>query len=96
MQDSTEHMEPPPSDKSWLEMAPIGWNPPARHRVDPMRPANPRFTDAELEDLYQDFYRERVGRTGPNLTIGLIVAVICLAVSGVLAWLIVINYGVGQ
>lgn len=74
------------------------WKP--RHRVDPMRPANhhPITDDVELEKLYQDFYQERVrsGRTGPNLTLGLIVAVICLAVSGVLAWLIVINYGVGQ
>jgi hypothetical protein len=61
----------------------------ARHRVDPMRPANHPITDdAELEDLYQDFYQERVrkGRVSWRLilllVIGFIVAVL-LVMAGI-------------
>jgi len=59
------------------------WKP--RHRVDPMRPANPHIADPQLEHLYQQHLEDnRVlsGRTGPNLTIGLIIAVIFLGFVG--------------
>lgn len=64
-----------------------------RHRVDPMRPANPHTDDPELEDLYQDFYRERAGRGGPNLTAALILLVVCFLVAGFLSWVALWAYG---
>jgi hypothetical protein len=55
--------------------------PTARHRVDPMRPANPHTADEKLESYYEEALRE--GRTGPNLTAALITIVgflLCAAV----------------
>jgi hypothetical protein len=52
-----------------------GWKP--RHRADPMRPANPHTADPKLESFYEERIAE--GRTGPNLTIGLILlTIVCM------------------
>jgi len=67
MTDPTEDLDPP----AVLDQP--TWKP--KHRVDVRRPANPHTADPELEDLYQDFYKSR---TGPNLTIGLILLVVFL------------------
>jgi hypothetical protein len=85
--DPTEDLQPPATFDQ------PGWKP--RHRVDPMRPANPhiivhRFEDPELEDLYQDFYKERIRgtRTGPDghLIRGMVWAVIWLIIAAAVVY----------
>ena len=70
MEDSTDNLQPPAAFEQ------PGWKP--RHRVDPMRPADvPHTADPKLESFYEERIRE--GRTGPNLTIGLILfTIVCM------------------
>ena len=108
MEDSTEKMEPP-ADTSWATFEnpnkpriypkrPVS----ARHRVDPMRPANPR--PAEIVGHYlqehPDPPRTDTERKGPNLFLGLILFVvgligigIVLAIFAGLTWLMLFLTG---
>ena len=83
MTDPTEKMEPP-ADTSWVTFEnpnkpriypkrPVS----ARHRVDPMRPANPR--PAEIVGHYMQEHPDPApvsDRKGPNLFLGLILFVV--------------------
>jgi hypothetical protein len=65
-----------------------GWKP--RHRVDPMRPANPRVNEIRGHYLHEHNAPELTdddseGRTGPNLTAGLILVVLAAFLLGIAA-----------
>ena len=94
MTDPTEKMEPP-ADTSWATFEnpnkpriypkrPVS----ARHRVDPMRPANPR-ADEIVHNYLQEHDTPELddseGRTGPNLTAGLILIVLAAFLLGIVA-----------
>ena len=87
MSDSSEKMEPPP-DASWVKMEPIGWKPPARHRVDPMRPANPR--PAEILGHYlQEHNTPELTDSEPDGRPNLWGIVLCVASVVSVVWLVV-------
>ena len=60
----------------------------ARHRVDPMRPANPRVNEIVghyLQEHDNPELDDSEGRTGPNLTAGLILVVLAAFLLGIVA-----------
>ena len=101
MTDPTEKMEPP-ADTSWATFE--NPNKPriypkrlvsARHRVDPMRPANPRVDEIVghyLQEHDNSELDDSEGRTGPNLTAALILTVIAAFLLGIGA---VVLHGLG-
>ena len=89
MTDPTEKMEPA-ADASWLEMETIRGKPIARHRADPMGPANPHTADPELESFYEQRIAE--GRTEPSNLWGIVLFVAsCVSVVWLVVWAVCLS-----